>query len=732
MKTRRNPSIRSRQLAAPAAALLLSLCGAPLHAAWTGTAGDLLYNTPGNWAGNNIDNVFSGTIGWSANTVLTVGSAGGTQEFTGLTFSYADLYNLTLIQPAGAAATWNLNGDINVDVAGTTSRGVTLGSPSRLFNLDLGGATRIFSVNAGAAYNATGNDTLTIIGNITNGSVRKTGGGTLLLNSANSLDGSFAVESGAALVQNSNESVTGSLANVSQVVVSNSMSRLVLNSSATNRLNDSAEVVLNGGIFGFQTRSDVVAGTVENVGDITLAGARSAIGVVSVTGQADTVLQAASLNRDTYSTLSILSSNDNVIGNGNAFFKVTSDQNILDSLKGGGGAAGSTTLSILPWASAGNPNGNTLTGSLDTSYYVGNHGLVTYTSAGGFRALTNAEYQTNFASAAANENVRITANTTLGASDKVINALHVATPSGTGVLDLNGQKLTLTSGALVTNSQAFTLQNGTVDFGTGTGFFMAGRGNTTVSANLQAGSGLVLASGFRFLLTGTINAGSGPLVINSGALYTQANNRLAANTQLRIDRSATFQIDNGSTETIASLSGSGTVLLNNNNASLNVGTSFAQVASGREVVIGNGGVVAPGDASGAFQADRMTFAGVNSLRFEEGSALYLDLSGATNFDSISVAGGVAINGGTLYVNLLDGFLPTEGQTFASIAGTAAATGTGFTSIVDLSGSGYTYAFTADGNNWVLTATAIPEPSSFALLGGAVALAGGLVRRRRRG
>ncbi len=58
-------------------------------------------------------------------------------------------------------------------------------------------------------------------------------------------------------------------------------------------------------------------------------------------------------------------------------------------------------------------------------------------------------------------------------------------------------------------------------------------------------------------------------------------------------------------------------------------------------------------------------------------------------------------GGTLRVNLLNGYQPKLGARWAIIKGTIPAGGEGFETVVDATGKGYKYSVKADGNNWVL-------------------------------
>ena len=158
------------------------------------------------------------------------------------------------------------------------------------------------------------------------------------------------------------------------------------------------------------------------------------------------------------------------------------------ALVGGGGAAGSTTMSIIPWALGEATNSNQL--------YNGGSSFVTY-GANGVRLLdTTTEYNisNNFSTAGATENMRVTGAITNQTTPKTVNSVFFASTGQT--LGGGSNVLTITSGALASNVVAATITC-PVAFGpSGTGEAvisvvdaLAGTTNSlTLSGGIQAAS----------------------------------------------------------------------------------------------------------------------------------------------------------------------------------------------------------------------------------------------------
>jgi fibronectin-binding autotransporter adhesin len=182
------------------------------------------------------------------------------------------------------------------------------------------------------------------------------------------------------------------------------------------------------------------------------------------------------------------------------------------ALVGGGGADGTTTVSIIPWA---------------TSF--GNNSFLTYNATNGLRPLdTTLEYSSSIV-AGPTVNVRTVAATAL-VGPTTVNSLFQGTTSGnvTGNFDL-----TITSGALASNIA------GTI--GVNTNALLTGNGNTaelvvcntaatTINYNITTAGGLTKYGGGVLTLAGANNTFGGTLTINEGTLAYTNDNQLGFTT----------------------------------------------------------------------------------------------------------------------------------------------------------------------------------------------------------
>ncbi|MEX2168328.1 MAG: LamG domain-containing protein [Pirellulales bacterium] len=163
------------------------------------------------------------------------------------------------------------------------------------------------------------------------------------------------------------------------------------------------------------------------------------------------------------------------------------------------------------------------------------------------------------------------------------------------------------------------------------------------------------------------NTGSASLLVTQGSHQFQADVDLASNTTANISGGAVLEMNNrfslnGNTLT---KSGSGSLLINNNQ---NTGTGSVSVSGGvlggGGRVSGNltnaaGGTVAPGASAGV-----LTVQG-NYIQ-QPGSTLAIEIGGLTegqSYDVLNVTGSMTLNGGTLSVSLIDGFMPAAGNSF---------------------------------------------------------------------
>lgn len=168
---------------------------------------------------------------------------------------------------------------------------------------------------------------------------------------------------------------------------------------------------------------------------------------------------------------------------------------------------------------------------------------------------------------------------------------------------------------------------------------------------------------------------------------------------------------------------------------LAIGTGGALIGSGTvaSANVTNHGVIAPGFAAGA-----LTF--TSNLVLGATSELQMEIGGSTPslYDQLIVSGGVTLTG-ALMVSVIDGFVPTPGQTFTLIDNLGAGlldgqfTGLANDAFIDASANGVDAFFriqynAGDGNDLLLLAV-VPEPSASVLMAGLLLL---LRRKARRG
>jgi autotransporter-associated beta strand protein len=187
------------------------------------------------------------------------------------------------------------------------------------------------------------------------------------------------------------------------------------------------------------------------------------------------------------------------------------------ALVGGGGAAGTTTVSILPWA------------------WATTNSFLTYDPANGLRPLNTAsEYLTTLPVAASNDNVRLAAGAvTLPTGNTEMNSL--IQPNANNITGAAGAASTLTvrSGAL-----AFTAASAVAPGAGGTLALNFGPGNTaeavifnsaavTLGGVISTTGGVTKFGGGTLTLAGA-NTFTGGLTINGGTVAFTADNNLGA------------------------------------------------------------------------------------------------------------------------------------------------------------------------------------------------------------
>ncbi len=211
-------------------------------------------------------------------------------------------------------------------------------------------------------------------------------------------------------------------------------------------------------------------------------------------------------------------------------------------LVGGGGGAGTTTISILPYAAGGISLGDP------------GRSFVTY-GANGIRVLTTAEYNADLVAAGAAENVRVanaalTTTTLGGGTDKTANSLVLAgTANTTRIASATAEKLILTSGALLAAvSQVWSVNAAgtagvvlgvqSVELQTGAGntreLIVSAAGDLTLGAKVTTMGGLTKSGASQLFLTNTANTYTGATTVNAGSLVVDTLAALGGSTVLQL------------------------------------------------------------------------------------------------------------------------------------------------------------------------------------------------------
>ena len=247
----------------------------------------------------------------------------------------------------------------------------------------------------------------------------------------------------------------------------------------------------------------------ETIGPITLKTGQNNLFAGQANGTIFATLTAASIDRENRSTLRLDGQNLGSLTatNGNRF--IFTDSSGFNEI-GGGGAAGTTNISIIPWV-WGAPTGN-------------NRSLVTY-DAQGLRTLADAEYAP-LATATATDNVRSTFNAATTIGSGAAQTINSFVPTNTGTADLTltlaaGTVLNVTSGAVLLNTtdgtaRRVTLAGGTIDFGSAEGVITASRRDHTVTTQLNGNNGITVSGDGQLTLNNSANAFSGLITVGGG------------------------------------------------------------------------------------------------------------------------------------------------------------------------------------------------------------------------
>lgn len=685
-------------------------------ATWN-VAGDGNWATDGNWTPGAAPGNTSGTTSpdiaiFGSPTATRIISADTNRNIGGITFSGAGAFNTTisggsllltsggLIQNTGATGNRTDKIDSAVIIqgdGGTYTLGANSTNNSSALQIGTGGITgvstagntTVLTLNGG---NASANNSISgVIGNGSAGgnlAVVKNGTGFWNLSGANTYSGGFTLNAGGVRISNNAAFGTGtltinggSLSGSANATIANNM---VWNAtvSHTNAIGNSGNIVMNGNAL--LTGSRDVSVTASN-SSLTVSG------VISDGGSGYGINKTGVFNL--------------TLGGANTYTGTTNINAGTVTLGAAGGFSSDSILSVNAGVAAGVAGGRLdLKGRSQT--------VAGLTSTGG---LGGQGVISNTSGTAVTLTVNGSGDTTYGGLIVEAGAGNVSlAKSGDGTLTLTGSHnyaggTTVSGGTLIVNGGATMVAATSSTQGTITPSF----GNFTMTG-LASTSGLVVGQ----RISGTnIPANAYITSIVSGTSITFSAHTNNANTAT-------------DTESFAAYNGSG------------LGTGAVTVSGG---ILGGTGVIAGATtiqaggtlAAGVDGVGTLTFGGSLTLA---GTTL-LEIAGSSSHDVVAVGGAVHY-GGTLTVNLINGFAFADGQTFdlftssshtgefalISVAGVLLDADNGYSATV----GGFTYTFANSDNIGQLSVmdSAIPEPSAYAAVLGGLAIAASAMRRRR--
>ncbi|MDR1192004.1 MAG: PEP-CTERM sorting domain-containing protein, partial [Verrucomicrobiales bacterium] len=631
----------------------------------------------------------------------------------------------------------NPNAAFVVDLGGASSQNFLWGSTGRDVRSNFSGNVT-FYVNP-TVFNNTGLNTFYLNSKTTlAGDLHKSGAGTLTVNgnatqTVAMSGGKVTVDGGALIVATNSAALTGArIAGAGGYDVINSLSTLTVDTtslalSQTTGVNllEEAPVNLYSGVLKFAGNGNGVINE-QSVGAVTANG-RVALGFDTTTSNGFT-LTLESLTRANNATVNLTglaSGGGHIVISGN-------DDNIVSSLVGGTtGVSGVTNLKIIPWISA---NGYNHGVNAAARMYAGAD-LVTYTTGtgagAGFRVLADNEYFSDLAGAAADDNVKIATAAQTLATSTTINALRNITSTSTVTLN-SDVTLTVDSGVIINAQRAgFTVTGGTVSSGARAFVFNGQETITSIYSNLtntvsDGAVGAIFAQvGSQTRIYGTNSWGGATLV--QGSLLVYGNGALPNTTDVRVDRGGSLLINAGNAW-FASLAGIGSIGIDGSQSTvrISIGGDGSSNAYGG-ITVNAGGIIAPGDASGEFQAGTLFMGNqIGHLTFKADGVLALDFASDTVSDQIAVALANTSapptlrfdDGAIISVNLLGTYTPTTDTDWLLTTGFASISGD-LNNVLLQNSAGTAldselWSLSNLGGNLLLSYT-IPEPSTWLLL-----------------
>jgi fibronectin-binding autotransporter adhesin len=549
---------------------------------------------------SNAGDTFSGVISGTAGTFEIGGgkeTLSGTNTYTGLTIVDPGA-NLSLTGGGAVATSQRLADNGTFDISGTTS-----------------GASVITMSGGGIVALGAKTLTLTNASSTFLGVIGGTGGltvaaGTEVLTGTNTYTGATAINTGASLALQSGGSIA-----TSSGVADNGTFLISLNgsNSSITTLSGNGTVVLGPRTLILTNAGDTFAGVIGGAGGLTVAAGTETLTGTNTYSGATTINAAATL---ALSGTGSVATSSGVIDNGTFDISATTAGAAITSLSGTGTVAlGAQTLSLTNASGQfqgiiGGTGGVTMTGGSESLT-----GTNTYTGATIINALTTLSLSGTgsiaTSSGVADNGTFSIAATTAGAS--------IATLSGTGIVTLGSQTLSLTA--------AQDQFSGTI----------GGIGGVTVTGGTET-------------LTG-VNSFTGATIINPAATLELSGTGAIA-TSSGVADNGTFDISaTTSGASIVTLSGSGVTTLGNQTLTLSGahdlftgmigGTGGVTVAGGTQTLSGVNGYTG---ATTINLAATLALTGVGGIAASSGIADNgtFDISGTSQGAAITTLSGTGI------------------------------------------------------------------------------------------
>ncbi|MCX7927480.1 MAG: autotransporter-associated beta strand repeat-containing protein [Candidatus Omnitrophica bacterium] len=413
-------------------------------------------------------------------------------------------------------------------------------------HLTFGGGTLLttasFTLNAnrgialssgGGIIDVTSSTVLTYAGVIAGANpLEKRGGGEIVLQGVNTNSSTVTLNGGIFTLSGANGTMTSATFIVNQGAILN-LDNSTSGTNNTNRLSDSNAFTLSGGELIFRGTNTPSTNATEIVGMLTLPSGASKVTVFSGTG-GQTILTFAGASRSAGATVLFRGTNlgaNPQAGNTNIRFTNAAGLN----LTGAGGAAGTTSINIIPYAF-----GDTSATGTGISFVT--HNVDTNGNTNGIRPLNlTTEYTQN--AFTTNTNVRITVATNF-TTNATINSLLI--DGNTLTFNTNTRTLTVSSGAVarVSNGDiaSSTATSRILAFGNVEGVIWA-IGSFNFAPVISGTAGITISGGGTVTFPSSNAAAktyTGTTTINEGGLTVNLASGIATSSVITVAAPATF------------------------------------------------------------------------------------------------------------------------------------------------------------------------------------------------